>query len=126
MKAYQENQPVIVIGGCAGAFAGEYMAGGTIVVLGLNGRKPLVGCFCRTGMYAGAIYLRGEYPARNIATNIKTSLMTQEDLEAISPALHNFCDNFKYSMAELLAEPFTKLTVINPRPFHHIYTSFVS
>lgn len=34
MKAYQDKQPVIVIGGRAGSFLGEYQAGGTILVLG--------------------------------------------------------------------------------------------
>lgn len=34
MKAYRDKQPVMVIGGEAGSFLGEYQAGGTIVVLG--------------------------------------------------------------------------------------------
>lgn len=126
MKAYQDKQPVIIVGGTAGAFAGEYMAGGTIVVLGLNGRQPLVGSFCGTGMYGGAIYLRGEYPARNIAPNIKKSLMTLQDLQSIKPSLQTFADSFNYPMEDILAETFTKLTVINPRPFAHLYTGFVS
>jgi len=40
MKAYQDKKPVIVVGGCAGAFAGEYMAGGTIIVLGMERNIP--------------------------------------------------------------------------------------
>ena len=36
MKAYRDKQPVMVIGGRAGSFLGEYQAGGCIVVLGLN------------------------------------------------------------------------------------------
>ena len=39
MKAYRNSFPVIVIGGCTGDFLGEYMAGGLIVVLGLNKKK---------------------------------------------------------------------------------------
>ena len=41
MKAYQDQQPVIVIGGRAGSFLGEYQAGGTILVLGLQARRRL-------------------------------------------------------------------------------------
>ncbi|MBQ5890837.1 MAG: glutamate synthase, partial [Clostridia bacterium] len=36
MKAYKEKVPVMVIGGTAGSFLGEYQAGGVIVVLGLE------------------------------------------------------------------------------------------
>mgnify|MGYP002508363490 CR=1 FL=1 len=35
MKAYKDKVPVMVIGGTAGSFLGEYQAGGVIVVLGL-------------------------------------------------------------------------------------------
>ena len=36
MKAYKEKIPVMIIGGCAGSFLGEYQAGGIIIVLGLH------------------------------------------------------------------------------------------
>lgn len=36
MKAYKQHKPVIVIGGRAGSFLGEYQAGGLILVLGLH------------------------------------------------------------------------------------------
>ena len=36
MKAYREKQPVLIIGGEAGSFLGEYQAGGIIIVLGLS------------------------------------------------------------------------------------------
>jgi glutamate synthase domain-containing protein 3 len=36
MKSYIEKIPVIIIGGTAGNFLGEYMAGGIIIVLGLE------------------------------------------------------------------------------------------
>ena len=36
MKQYQEPVPSVVIGGCVGDYAGEYMAGGVLVILGLR------------------------------------------------------------------------------------------
>ena len=36
MKAYREKHPVMVIGGKAGSFLGEYQAGGTLIGLGLG------------------------------------------------------------------------------------------
>ena len=61
MKAYKEKIPVMIIGGCAGSFLGEYQAGGIIIVLGLhkNG-KSIVGNFPCTGMHGGKMFLRGD------------------------------------------------------------------
>mgnify|MGYP000032340806 FL=1 len=61
MKAYKDQVPVLVVGGEAGSFLGEYQAGGYVVVLGLNttGRAP-VGRFCAAGMHGGKIFLRTE------------------------------------------------------------------
>ena len=59
MKAYREKLPVLVIGGAAGSFLGEYQAGGIIIVLGLGCESEIpVGYFCGTGMHGGKIYLR--------------------------------------------------------------------
>ena len=50
MKAYKEKKPVMVIGGTAGSFLGEYQAGGVIVVLGLGAKSTeIVGFFPCTG-----------------------------------------------------------------------------
>ena len=39
MKEYQRKIPTIVIGETAGDFLAEYMAGGVIVILGLNPQR---------------------------------------------------------------------------------------
>ena len=49
MKAYKELRPVIVVGGRAGSFLGEYQAGGLIIVLGLHTDRRIVGNFPGTG-----------------------------------------------------------------------------
>ena len=60
MKAYKDKIPLMVIGGAAGSFLGEYQAGGVIVVLGLHtDGRPLVGNFPCTGMHGGKLFLRG-------------------------------------------------------------------
>ena len=41
MKAYKEKLPVLVIGGCAGSFLGEYQAGGVILVLGIGSEDKI-------------------------------------------------------------------------------------
>lgn len=46
MKEYKDKIPVMVIGGKAGSFLGEYRAGGIIIVLGMcDDDKPIVSNF---------------------------------------------------------------------------------
>ncbi len=126
MKAYQEHKPVIVVGGSVGAFAGEYMAGGTMIVLGLNNGHPLVGPYCGTGMYGGEIYLRGDYPVRHIASNIEKVIVSGKELDNIIDYLYRYSIYFKYPLEKILDKPFTRLTVENVRPFAGLYAGFVS
>ena len=61
MKEYKENKPAIVIGGRAGSFLGEYLAGGILILLGLHtDNKPIYGNFIETGMHGGKIVLRAK------------------------------------------------------------------
>ncbi|NLG32825.1 MAG: hypothetical protein GX550_04825 [Syntrophomonadaceae bacterium] len=126
MKSYQDKKPVIVVGGSVGAFAGEYMAGGIIIVLGLNKYQPLIGHYCGTGMYAGSIYLRGEFDLRNIAANVKIETVDAEQMAQIIVYLEQFSNYFGYSLEKILTEPFTRLSMKVKRPFAHLYTGFVS
>lgn len=126
MKAYREKRPAIVVGGCAGAFAGEYMAGGTLIVLGIEKQIPLVGHYCGTGMYGGEIYLRGEYPRQNIADNILQEEIHGSELDNIVDYLQKFSIYFNYPLEKILQEPFTRLRIKNERPFGHMYAGFVS
>jgi len=57
MKGYGTRQPVIVIGGTAEDFLGEYMAGGMIILLGLNVEEHRMK-FIGSGMHGGVIYVR--------------------------------------------------------------------
>ncbi len=126
MKAYKAYKPLIVVGGSVGAFAGEYMAGGTMIVLGLNTSRPLVGPYCGTGMYGGEIYLRGDYPVKNIATNIEKVVVSGNELDNIIDYLHRYSIYFNYPLGKILDEPFTRLSVQNVRPFAGLYAGFVS
>lgn len=126
MKAFQEKKPVIVVGGSTGAFAGEYMAGGTIIVLGLDSNRDLVGPYCGTGMYSGSIYLRGSYPGQNLASNLSREILKDNELSVIMPYLESFSRYFDYPLEKILETPFTKLGVLEERPFAHIYRGFAS
>ncbi|MBO6054239.1 MAG: glutamate synthase, partial [Oscillospiraceae bacterium] len=61
MKAYQEKVPLMIIGGKAGSFLGEYQAGGVIIVLNLDAPgEKCVGFFPCTGMHGGKMFLRSK------------------------------------------------------------------
>jgi glutamate synthase domain-containing protein 3 len=126
MKAYQDKKPLIVVGGSTGAFTGEYMAGGTIVILGLNRDQELVGKYCGTGLYAGSIYLRGDYPLKNLAPSVEAQVMEPDRLGELEQALEDFALYFGYSLNFIRQEPFTRLTRKSDRPFASLYTGFVS
>ncbi len=95
MKAYQNKLPVLVIGGCAGSFLGEYQAGGLIVVLGLGREpgQPLVGNFCATGMHGGKILLRGDAP-KDLSPQVLSAPATEADMAQIEPHLETLCRAF--------------------------------
>ena len=64
MKEFRSMKPVLVIGSSAGSFLGEYMAGGTIVLLGLDLKRgeKIFGTHCASGMHGGNIFVRGSFP----------------------------------------------------------------
>ena len=124
MKAYQDKVPVMVIGGCAGSFLGEYQAGGVIVVLGLDrGDRPLVRYFPCTGMHGGALYLRGSLDGVRFPPQVSARPAGPGDLAALRPHLEEFCALFGCDLDALLAEPFTVVTPDTSNPFRQLYVA---
>ena len=124
MKSYQDKVPVLMIGGSAGSFLGEYQAGGVIIVLGLDsdGKTP-VGNFCGTGMHGGKMYLRcRQLPAR-LPGQISAREATDEDMAQIDGELDEFCRVFGRKKEEILSEPFYVLTPNTKNPYKQLYTS---
>lgn len=123
MKAYQEKKPVLIVGGAAGSFLGEYQAGGLIAVLGLDrGDRPIVGNFCGTGMHGGKMFLRTDVLPPDLPKQVKAARAAREDLEEIVPYLEEFCKEFHKSLDEILAGPFTVLTPDTKNPYKQLYT----
>lgn len=122
MKAYKDRIPVIVIGGRAGAFLGEYMAGGVIVVLGLEtAGRPLVGGFLGTGMHGGAIYLRGAVDGRLIGEGAVARKLEATDYQVLSAYLEEYGRAFGLDPKELLAADFVKVVPKSHRPYGALY-----
>jgi glutamate synthase domain-containing protein 3 len=114
-----------VAGGTAGDFFGEYLAGGTLILLGLerNGR-PLAGDYCGTGIHGGEILLRGEYDPWHIAAEQAAVCEAgDKELASVREHLDAFGEAFGVSTEEILAEPFTVLRPKSHRPFGDLYVN---
>lgn len=125
MKEFEAMKPVLVIGKNAGSFLGEYMAGGTIVLLGLNLKKgdKLFGTHCASGMHGGKIFVRGSFPKENLSANIKVAALTKEDEKELLGYVKKYCKYFGADLDEIMSKPFKKLVPATSRPYANLYTS---
>ena len=122
MKAYGDKLPVMVIGGKAGSFLGEYQAGGVIIVLGLTeSSRPIVSNFPCTGMHGGKLYLRSECKDLLLPEQVTAQPATADDLAEISGYLHTYCQFFGGSCEELLRSTFTVITPDSQNPYKQMY-----
>ena len=122
MKAYGDKFPVMIIGGCAGSFLGEYQAGGLIAVLGLGrGERPIVGDFPCTGMHGGKVILRSDCSDISFPANVNARRADAGDIAEIGKDLEEFCRVFGYDPAELLDSPFTVITPASSNPYKQLY-----
>ncbi|MBI3990605.1 MAG: hypothetical protein HY350_00495 [Candidatus Omnitrophica bacterium] len=122
MKSFKEQIPVIVIGGCARDFLGEYMGGGVIIVLGQTSNgMPVLGNFVGTGMHGGTIYVRGKIENFQLGKEVGFGKIVEEDLKALKEYLSDYCGYFGLDPDKLLREPFVKLYPYSTRPYGKIY-----
>lgn len=124
MKEYGEQKPLLVVGGTAGSFLGEYQSGGTILVLGLHSKAPVpVNNFCGMGMYGGRIYLRAENLPADFSSRLTSRPAEEADLKEIQPALEQFCRLFGESMEEIRKKPFYVITPNSSSPYQQLYAA---
>lgn len=123
MKSYLDKEPVVIIGGRVRDFCGEYLAGGKLVVLGLDqpAGEPLVGKYCATGMHGGTIYVRGEVPAELLRPGVAADPTTDEDAPILRNLLTPYAEQFALSVEELLSAPFTRIISVTTRPYGQLY-----
>jgi glutamate synthase domain-containing protein 3 len=121
MKAYKEKKPILIVGGVARDFLGEYMAGGVLIVLGLNRKNPVVGNFIGTGIHGGVIYVRGKVEKHQVAKEAVFDETTTEDEKMLKTYLKEYCEYFNFNLNEILSEKFTKLVPTTHRPYGKLY-----
>ena len=122
VKAYEKKIPVIVIGGCAGSFLGEYQAGGVIVVLGLCDRgRRIVGNFPCTGMHGGKMILRSDCREIVFPDQVTARQATDGDLAEIRGYVREYCADFGEDEETVMNAPFTVVTPDGNNPYKRLY-----
>lgn len=121
MKEYNDKKPVIIIGGTAGSFLGEYMAGGIIAVLNLKNEKAAVGNFTGVGMHGGKIFIRGELDAV-LPPQVKCEKAKKGDLELIKGYLNEYASEFGLDGEKLAGDEYYILTPDSTNPYKRLYT----
>lgn len=122
MKEYRGKKPVIIVGGCAGSFLGEYLAGGIIIVLGLGNLQIPVGNFCGTGMHGGNIFIRGSHQMKGLPQQVTVSAAGEKEMSGISGLLQEYCATFSLDYEGLIKEPFQVLRPNAKNPYKMLYT----
>ena len=123
MKEYQGKKPVLVIGGTAQDFPGEYMAGGILVLLGLNLNKGEYhqANFIGTGMHGGVIYLRGSVKDYQLGKEVGVVELEKADHQVLKKLVGEFAAHFRYDAEEILKHRFIKLFPRWLRPYGRLY-----
>jgi len=121
MKEFENNVPVIVVGGSAGSFLGEYMAGGILVILNINSPKIMKADAIGTGMHGGKIYIRGDVDINNIGKEVVILDIDDNDYKILKNILKEFGNKFNFNAVELLKDKFIKLKAISHRPYGNLY-----
>lgn len=88
MKEYEEHRPAIVVGGDAGSFLGEYLAGGIIVLLGHPGKH------LATGMHGGVIFLAHPLDEKDVPAGLALREVDEDDLRELVPLLEGYARHF--------------------------------
>lgn len=124
MKAYREKHPVMVIGGRAGSFLGEYQAGGTIVVLGLHcDGKPIVSNFPGAGMHGGKMFIRSDCAGIRFPRQVSCHRASESELAELRPILEEYCGCFGLDLQSILNAPFTMVTPDSANPYKQMYVA---
>ena len=123
MKEYRERKPALVIGGTAQDFVGEYMAGGVLILLGLNlkeGENHKAN-FIGTGMHGGVIYLRGSVEEYQLGKEVGVADLEDDDRKVLKKLVGEFAAHFGYDTDEILKHKFIKLSPRWLRPYGRLY-----
>jgi len=123
MKEYQDKKPMVVVGGTAQDFLGEYMAGGILILLGLNLKEgeSHKANFIGTGMHGGTIYIRGDVEEFQLGREVGVAELDENDHSVLKKLIGEFASHFDYNAEEILKHKFIKLFPLYLRPYGRLY-----
>jgi glutamate synthase domain-containing protein 3 len=123
MKGYRDQVPVFVVGGKAGDFFGEYMAGGALLLLGLgpDDGRPIAGDFLGTGMHGGVMYVRGVPDPGAFGKEVGVAAIEPGDRRFLEAQVEEFCGEFGMAPGDVFAKDFVKIVPVSLRPYGNLY-----
>lgn len=122
MKEYMNKKPILVVGGTAHAFLGEYMAGGLILILGIGFEPAIKDRGIGSGIHGGEIIIRGNIEENLLGVGAQKIEFTAKDLKKIIPEIEAFCNIFGINPISFKDTNYTKIIPSNNRPFADKYT----
>lgn len=124
MKEYKTKIPVIIAGGVAGDFFGEYMAGGILILLGNKKEdEMMVGDYLGTGMHGGVIYLKYSEDIQRDRMGKEVAMfdLDENDEKTLDKLLKEYCDDVDLDYEKVRKQRFVKLLPISHRPYGKLY-----
>ncbi len=123
MKEFNNKKPALVIGGTAQDFLGEYMAGGVIILLGLDLHEGEYhqANYIGTGMHGGVIYIRGKVHDYQLGKEVGINSLEESDREVISSLVKEYSSHFDLNAEEIINSTFMKLYPLYLRPYGTLY-----
>jgi len=114
----------MVVGETGQDFLGEYMAGGVLVVLGLNlNGAPHKANFIGTGMHGGVIYIAGKLEAYQVGKEVGVAELDENDKKTLGELVGEYAVHFDMDSGELLSRDFVKLYPKYLRPYGRMYAT---
>ncbi len=121
IKEFEGKGPNLVIGGYVNDYLGEYMAGGTILVLGLEVEGSPVGLHVGAGMHGGRIYVRGGLEKHQLGPAACLADMDEKDEKVVSNLIDQYEQAFNIKVDRSV--PVSKVMPLDSRPFRGHYDS---
>lgn len=121
MKQYDEKRPILVVGKNAQSFLGEYMAGGLLIVLGMDG-STYTGRGVGSGIHGGEIIIRGDVADNLLGVGATKLPLTDDDRTRIAPVIREFAEAFGLDPEPLINAEYTRIVPASARPFAGKYT----
>ena len=123
MKAYLDRFPLVVVGGAAQDYLGEYMAGGVLVVLNLQNKPLAVGNFVGTGMHGGSIFIRGKVEEYQVGAEVGfRPAGTKRNGHTSRKFSRTISGSMKLKERDFKREDFVKLFPKSARPYGNLYS----